>query len=426
MRFQRLDEWLAWLEQHHPREIELGLARVGTVARRLGLDRPSARVISVAGTNGKGSCVAACAALLGAAGLKVGAYTSPHIRHYSERIQIDGQPVTDAELCRVFAQIDAAAGDTSLTYFEFGTLAALWLFCQSGVDVMVLEVGLGGRLDAVNLLDADIGIVTSVDLDHQQWLGEDRDAIGREKAGIYRPERPALCADPAPPEGLLQAADERGVRPGLLGRHFGYEERDGQWHWWGGADGRSRLSLPSVPPLPGPSLAAALQAVTLLGYRLETLVDKADLAGLVLAGRYERRLWRGRELILDVGHNPAAARLLASRLAREAPRRTLALMAIMADKDAPGLFGPLVPQVDQWWCLSLPTQPRAAGPQVCADTLEELGAKVAGCGTVERALDWLTGASRPGDRLLVTGSFYTVAAVLSAIEGDAEDSEAKR
>ncbi|WP_084646156.1 bifunctional tetrahydrofolate synthase/dihydrofolate synthase [Marinimicrobium agarilyticum] len=415
MRFERLDDWLRWLESHHPTEIELGLTRIRVVAERLDLLTPSARVISVAGTNGKGSCVAACGALLQAAGCSVGTYTSPHLLRYNERVVIDGAFASDDELCQAFARIDEASPDISLTYFEFGTLAALDIFQRRRVDVMVLEVGLGGRLDAVNILDADVAIVTSVDLDHQAWLGNDRDSIGREKAGIYRAGRPALCADPAPPEGLLAAVAERGVQLQRLGTDFGFSSESEGWRWWGsGADDNAQSVTLPEPTLPWPSLAAALQAVAQLGFDASALAVSVGLSTLTLAGRYQRFDWRGRTVIMDVAHNPAAARHLASRLARETFPRTLALAAIMADKDRGATLAPLVAQVQHWWLAALPDVPRAATVDQLTLDLKTLGAEADGCGTLERAIDWLLSRSSPGDRIVVMGSFFTVGAALSA------------
>lgn len=415
MRFERLDDWLRWLESHHPTEIELGLTRIRVVAERLNLLTPSARVISVAGTNGKGSCVAACGALLKAAGCSVGTYTSPHLLRYNERVVVDGAFASDEELCQAFARIDEASPDISLTYFEFGTLAALDIFQRWQVDVIVLEVGLGGRLDAVNILDADVAIVTSIDLDHQAWLGSDRDSIGREKAGIYRSGRPALCADPLPPEGLLAVARERGVALQRVGIDFGFSSESRGWHWWGsGVDGGAQsLTLPE-PTLPWPSLASALQAVAQLGFDATALAGAAGLSTLTLAGRYQRFDWRGRTVIMDVAHNPAAARHLAERLARDRFPRTLALTAIMADKDRVATLAPLASQVQHWWLAALPDVPRAATTDQLAQDLKTLGVDADGCGTLAQAIDWLLLQSRPGDRIVVMGSFFTVGAAISA------------
>jgi len=433
MPLRSLDEWLTWLEGHHPKEIDLGLERTREVARRLGLLEPTAKVISVAGTNGKGSCVAACAALLERAGLRVGSYTSPHLLHYNERIRVQGRFATDAQICDAFTRIEQASRDISLTYFEYGTLAALAVFRQCQVDVMVLEVGLGGRLDAVNILDADMAIVTSVDLDHQDWLGQDRDAIGREKAGIYRPGRPALCADPSPPEGLRVAARERGVAVTFLGSdpeqsEAGYRLESGAWHCWGrlvqnSGSGAARFDVAgqTLPPLPLPSLAAALQAVACLGYDPAALDAAHTLSGLSLPGRYQRlRRW-GREFILDVAHNPAAARFLAGRLQDHGVRPRLVLVAMMADKDRRATLEPLVAMASTWWLASLAEFPRAASTELLRADLKSLGAEPVGCGTVSAGFDWLVKHTQEGDQIVIMGSFYTVAAALRCLESDAVD-----
>ncbi len=418
MRFERLNDWLHWLEGHHPTEIELSLERIRAVAERLHLLTPEARVISVAGTNGKGSCVAACSALLQAAGQRVGAYTSPHITHYGERVQVDGELVSDAELCSAFARIDAASLDISLTYFEFGTLAALLIFQDRAVDVMVLEVGLGGRLDAVNLIDADVAVVTSVALDHQAWLGDDRDSIGREKAGIYRAGKAALCADPNPPKGLLAAAQERGVELQLVGSHFGFDEGCGEqkkrWCWWGqGGDGQVQQCQLQRPLLPWPSLAAALQAVAQLGYNVEPLTQACALSQLTLPGRFQQRNWQGRTLVLDVAHNPAAAEHLASRLIAEfAAPRTHMVVGMMADKERVATMAPLLPLATDFWLVALPEVPRAATTEQLDKDLATLGAAAAGCGTLPEVMAMLKQDSQPGDRIVIMGSFHTVSAAL--------------
>ena len=231
MRFQTLDQWLAWQETAHRTAIDLGLERVGEVARRLGLTRPAAPVITIAGTNGKGSCVAYFEAIHQAAGRRVGAYTSPHLLRYNERVRVAGLPVTDEALCEAFARIDTARGDISLSYFEFGTLAALEVFRQQTVDVILLEVGLGGRLDAVNILDADLALITSIGLDHVEWLGEDRESIGREKAGIMRAGRPVVCGDREPPGAILAHAASVGATLYRIGEEFDVELGEGDWSW---------------------------------------------------------------------------------------------------------------------------------------------------------------------------------------------------
>lgn len=414
MRFDTLDAWLAWLEQHHAEEIDLGLDRIRQVAARLKLLEPSARVLTVAGTNGKGSCVAASAYLLRRAGLRVGVYTSPHFLHYCERICIDGVPVTEAEVCQSFAAIDAASSDISLTYFEFGTLAALDIFRRRGVDIMVLEVGLGGRLDAVNLLDPEVAVVTSIALDHQDWLGSDRDSIGREKAGIFRSNRPALCADPEPPEGLLEVARQLGASLRQLEQDFGFSTSEHGWRWWGRAADDSKLEFMDLPPalLPLPSLAAALQAFCLLGF--EPNRDWLnDLCQLSLPGRFQRLELQGREFILDVAHNPAAMAYLAGSLAAQpAVGKSHAVLAMMSDKDRRGSLKALQGEIDAWWLADLSCVTRAASLGQLKSDMAQLGLDVAGCGTVAALIEQLMAETEAGDRIVIMGSFYTVAAAL--------------
>lgn len=430
--FDTLDAWLSWLETQHPREIELGLERIREVARKLGLLKPQVQVVSIAGTNGKGSCVAAAAALLRQAGLKVGSYSSPHLRRYNERVQINAEPVSDQALCLAFERIAEATEslDVSLTYFEFGTLAALDIFRHRQVDIMVLEVGLGGRLDAVNLLDADVSVVTSVDLDHQEWLGPDRETIGREKAGIFRPDKPAICADAQPPESLIQAARTLGADWQCLGQSFGYhldsqQGPDKTWSWWGTHSSGQRLALTAMPcpALPMPSLAAALQLVAQLGYDPRALKAPQLLAELELPGRYQRLAWRGRRLVLDVAHNPAAARYLAQRLTLEDSRPVVALLAMMRDKDRPATIAALEGQVVHWWLADLPDLPRSASSDELRVDLESLGRVPLGCGTVAEGLEQLWQATQEGDRIVILGSFHTLAQVYQYLDLVCPDGE---
>lgn len=414
MRFDTLDAWLGWLEQRHPEEIDLGLERIRQVAERLELLQPRARVLTVAGTNGKGSCVAASAYLLRRAGLSVGVYTSPHLLHYAERICVDGVPASETEICQAFASIDAASADVSLTYFEFGTLAALDIFRRRGVDIMVLEVGLGGRLDAVNLLDPEISVVTSIALDHQDWLGSDRDSIGREKAGIFRAHRPAICADPEPPQGLLDVARQLHTPLRRIKQDFGFSLSDQGWRWWGRAGDNSELEFTHLPlsALPLPSLAAALQACCLLGLEL----NRDWLEGLCLLslpGRFQRFEFQEREFILDVAHNPAAMAYLAGRLtAQPATGKTHAVLAMMVDKDRLGSLEALRGEIDSWWLADLRSVARAASLDQLTSDLAQLGLEVAGCGTVAALVERLLAETIAGDRIVVMGSFYTVAAAL--------------
>ncbi len=247
MRFTTLADWLAWQETLHPNVIDLGLERVASVASRMGLGRPANTVITVAGTNGKGSCVALLESILDAAGYRVGVYSSPHLLRYNERVRVCGQEVDDAALCAAFERIDQARGATSLTYFEFGTLAALEIFAQADLDVAVLEVGLGGRLDAVNIVDADVALITSIDIDHVEWLGPDRESIGREKAGILRPAMPAVYGEADPPRSVLAQAESLAAPLHCLERDYRYSEATDSWDWRSDSNSYTGLPLPNLP-----------------------------------------------------------------------------------------------------------------------------------------------------------------------------------
>lgn len=428
-----LPAWLKWLEQSHSTEIDLGLERIRTVAERLQLLTPSARVITVAGTNGKGSCVAAIAALLRAAGLRVGVYTSPHLRHYNERIAIDEEFATDEEICAAFSAIATSCGDISLTYFEYGTLAALDIFRQRQVDVMVLEVGLGGRLDAVNILSADIAVITSIDLDHQDWLGHDREAIGAEKAGIVRPGCPLICADPAPPASIFSAVERTGAIYLGLNSVFGYEQNETSWRWWGQSATGDSIEITDLPAphLALPSLAAAIQVVVLAGVNLGQLdiPGQLDIGKIIselrLPGRFQSLLYEGVEVILDVAHNPAATAHLAQRL-RATPfnGRTVALLGMMIDKDRLTSIQQLAPVVDAWYLVDISTIGRAASTVQLTQDLHQLTLSPEGVGTVEECLAAARQTLTPQDRILVCGSFYTVAAALAVLEPSTDSGSA--
>ncbi|HSP00336.1 MAG TPA: bifunctional tetrahydrofolate synthase/dihydrofolate synthase, partial [Thioalkalivibrio sp.] len=312
MRFDTLEQWLAWQETLHPKAIDLGLERVARVAGRLGLLEPSHAVITVAGTNGKGSTVALLDAIYRAAGYRVCTYTSPHLLRYNERIRIHGALASDEALCRAFDAVDTARGEESLSYFEFGTLAALWLFWEAAPDVAILEVGLGGRLDAVNIIDSDVAVITSIGIDHEAWLGSDREVIGAEKAGVFRAARPAVCGDPRPPASIQRRALDLGAKLYMAGRDFSWQAAAlGQgWQWQGpGAVVLADLPLPALfGPIQLNNAASALTAVTLLQARLA--VSREALArGLQqvrLPGRFQQL--RDKPLvILDVAHNPQGA-----------------------------------------------------------------------------------------------------------------------
>jgi dihydrofolate synthase/folylpolyglutamate synthase len=410
-----LADWLARLEQLHPSAIELGLERVRRVRDALGL-APAFPCIIVGGTNGKGSTCAYLEAILGAAGYKTGLYTSPHLLRYNERVRIAGTEADDAQLVAAFEKIDAARGETSLTYFEFGTLAAMVQFIDAAVDVAILEVGLGGRLDAVNVFDADVAIVTSVDLDHMEYLGDSREKIGFEKAGIYRAGQPAICADPVPPASLITHATTIGADLRCVERDFSAQREGDCWAFRGRATTWPALPLPAMEgAYQLRNAAAALAALESVQGRLP-VSEAAIRQGLVTAqlpGRFQR-IARAPEVILDVAHNPEAARALAATLrAQPVPGRTLAVVGMLADKDAAGVISALADEIDAWWACA-PESPRARDAAALAAILHDHArdAPVRVQADVNAALAEARGAASEGDRILVFGSFYTVAAVL--------------
>lgn len=428
MRFTTLADWLRWQETLHPNAIALGLDRVQAVYQRLGGRSPAPIVITVAGTNGKGSSVALLAAILGAAGYRVGVYTSPHLHRYNERIRMAGEEATDGALCAAFERIDQARGDISLTYFEFGTLAALTLFADARLDVAVLEVGMGGRLDAVNIVDPDIALITPVDIDHADWLGDTRELIGREKAGILRAGRPAVCTDPAPPSNVIAHAAALASPLYCLGADFRPVPRAGGWDWVG-PQGR-RTSLP-LPALRGQhqldNAAGVVMVLSLLAERLpvgQTQL-RQGLLGVQLPGRFQV-LGGDVTRILDVTHNPHGARALAHQLhAHGCPGYTRAVVGMLADKDCAGVFTALREQVDEWHLASLGV-PRGAAAQALADVLHGvLAARAHGEGAsggagqeapavfcypdVASACAGAQARAHRGDRLVIFGSFHTVA-----------------
>jgi len=416
-----LADWLQCIESRHPAEIALGLERVRAVALRMGLTRPGARAITVGGTNGKGSCVAVTEALLLAAGERVGAYTSPHLRRYNERVRVQGREASEEALCAAFAAVEAARADVPLTYFEFGTLAALEIFREARVDWLVLEVGLGGRLDAVNLIDADVAVVTSVQIDHTEWLGSDRESIGREKAGIFRSARPAVCGDRVPPGSLRTAARTLGAPWFAVGEAFDCQRTaDGAWYWRG-TDAQGRVVDPGplvLPQLLEDNVACALQALVLAGQRLDSSLLRRELPRIALPGRYQRRRLAASDCVLDVAHNAAGVQCLAARLAAEPVRgRTLVLFAAMADKELDAMVSALAPLADGWLLCDLPAV-RAARATEVAGLLERCapGACVECAGGVSAAMARAAALLRESDRLVVCGSFHTVGPALDWLD----------
>ena len=423
-----LAAWLERIERLHPRQIELGLERVRLVAERMAL-RIEAISIIVGGTNGKGSTCAMLESILLAAGYRVGCYTSPHLMHFNERARINGEPASDEQLIEQFEAVEAARGDSSLTWFEFTTLAILRLFERSALDVLILEVGMGGRLDAVNIVDADCSIVTCIDIDHAEFLGDTREAIGFEKAHIYRPSRPAICTDPVPPQSLIDHASSIGADLWRFGQDFNYSGDRQQWSYGGRSQRRNSLAYPALRGanqlLNASGVLAALEA---LRARLPVSAQaiRQGLASVELPGRFQ--VLAGRPaVVLDVGHNPHAAAHLAANLDNMGffPY-TFAVFGMLADKDIDATISHLRSRVDHWLCVDL-SGPRGSSAADLAARLRKAGV-VPGEGVdAERTIScfaspreaFSAAQERAGenDRIVVFGSFLTVADVLAARGG---------
>lgn len=427
MSSRSLADWLSYLEQLHPTAIDMGLDRAREVAVRLGLGRPAPQVVTVTGTNGKGSTCAFIASLLADQGLTVGVYSSPHLLRYNERVSIGGEHASDADLCEAFAAVEAARGEISLTYFEMGTLAAFWLFERAGLDAAVLEVGLGGRLDAVNLIDADVSVVTNIGLDHADWLGDSRESVAFEKAGILRAGKPAVCGDLDPPAPLLQRAAELAAPLLLRGRDYNLTIHASGWDWQGVDVAGKPLTLSGLPllDLPMENAALALQAFALLGYGWEMERLAVALSNTRVTGRLDRRelSWNGKHLrlILDVGHNPHAACFLAGQLRkRPAEGRRLAVFGLLADKDLGGVVDALIPVIDEWAVTPLGSS-RSRSAEDLQAALIERGGWASLHGDVGQALQAQCEQAAEGDEILLFGSFYCVAEALEWLERHADN-----
>jgi|APLak6261669570_1056073.scaffolds.fasta_scaffold00009_28 dihydrofolate synthase/folylpolyglutamate synthase len=450
-RFDSLDAWLNWQEQLHPRPIDLGLERVAAVYRQLDLDRKKTPTVTVAGTNGKGSCIAFLEAIYRAQGYKVGAYTSPHILRYNERIRIDGQPVSDDAICQAFNRIDTIRGETSLSYFEFGTLAALELFSAANVDVRLLEVGLGGRLDAVNIVDSDAAVVTTIAIDHVDWLGHTEEAIGREKAGIFRGGVPAIIGDPQPPESLLDVALEKNARLMQIGQAFNYCKHQGGWDWY---TAECRLQNLPEPVFKGEhqfrNASAVLMAVTALqellpvddaairfGLQHAQLKGRFQLVGCNRSGQFAAlppSVGGGGDcagqfpghsspvggvgdipVLLDVGHNPQAVQTLIDYLQEAFPAVKIhAVFAMMKDKDIVGVLSIMRDHVDAWYLAPL-KNPRAASEELLKNYFQQLDIEKVSGGFADfsAAFNAARDNALPGELILVFGSFFLVSEYLS-------------
>ncbi len=414
MRFSTLQGWLDWQASLHPSAIELGLDRVAEVWRRLNPEQFSPVVITIAGTNGKGSSAALLESILLAAGYTVGCYTSPHLLRYNERIRVNGCEASDRAICDSFDRVDQARGGVSLTYFEFGTLAALDIFSSGSLDVVILEVGLGGRLDAVNILDPDVALITSIDIDHTEWLGGTREEIALEKAGILRARMPAVFGGANPPDALLERASELGVDLCLAGREFRYNRSPEQWSWTGRDTSHSGLPNPETGgEFIYRNSAAVLMALELLQGRLPLTSDaiKQGLRQLHIPGRFQR-LPGPVEVILDVAHNAEASRELAANLREmDCSGRTLALFSALADKDVVELVLPLIGLVDRWYIGEVSAE-RAASLDQLEQAVVSAGvdlSSIEGHADLSEAITKAMADVGTHDRLIVFGSFYTVA-----------------
>jgi dihydrofolate synthase/folylpolyglutamate synthase len=430
-----LAEWLTLQESVHPQSIDLGLERVTRVAHELGVAAPAFPVFTVAGTNGKGSVVAHLEALLRTLGVHPGVFTSPHLTRYNERIRLDGREVDDAQLIAAFERIEAVRAATTLTFFEYNTLAALLIFTQARVEVAVLEVGLGGRLDATNLVDADVAVLASVGFDHREWLGDTLELIGTEKAGIFRANRPAVLGTPQMPGTVYQAIRQVAAQPVVAERDFSWRIHPGGWDYAGLA-----LSLHSLPPsaLAGAiqyrNAATAIAALEALGAfsadrpgvarligRLEALDERvvaAALGRVHLPGRFQV-IPGAVEWILDIAHNEPAARVLAAQLGeRPLPNagargagRTLAVVGVLADKDVAGIGDALAPLIAHWILCTLPG-PRGLSAVQLAQRLALGEASVELVASVVEGCELARSEAKPGDRVVVCGSVYTVGPAL--------------
>lgn len=419
-----LDDWLAHIQCQHPRDIEMGLERVAEVAARLLRGRPARRVITVAGTNGKGSTVAFIEAIAAAAGHRVGSYTSPHLLRYNERVRIDGTDATDVQLANAFERVETARGGVALTYFEFGTLAALDLFAGASLDLAVLEVGLGGRLDAVNLLDADVAVITTVDLDHQDWLGPDREAIGREKAGIMRSGRPVVLGETDPPASVLRHAYRIGAFAIRGGSDYRIETGPAHWTW---REPGFKVDLP-WPRLQAPAqlhnAAAAIAALRASRLRLSRAALCEGVAAASVRGRLQTlEAPSGACVVLDVGHNPQAAAQIALWLAGQpGGGRCRIVLGMLSDKDVGAVAALIAPYATGWWLAGLEAETDRG---LSAEALGRWVRPHAGAApvrlaaTVAQALAEACAGTGARERVLVLGSFFTVAAALRALQDGA-------
>jgi len=415
-----LTEWLTWIKSLHSKEIDLSLERTAQVAEKLGLLRPVCPVVTVAGTNGKGSCVAGIEAITLTAGYKVGAFTTPFLLRYNEQVRLQGEPVADPILCEAFEEIAEACGQVTLTPFEFGTLAALVIFKKAKLDLWILEVGMGGRWDAVNVISADIALITSIAIDHVDWLGNTRDAIGYQKAGIFRRNKPAIYGDFQPPQSVLDYADTLETPLFLQGQQFSFVEKETTWNWWSEQTKLDNLPLSSLTLQ---NMSTVLMAIELLQKKLPVPHSAIELAltKVMLPGRIQV-IPGDITRILDVSHNPAAVELLA-RYLRKNPctGKTYAVFSMLGDKDIVEAIRSIQDAIDYWYVAPLAIE-RAASSAVMAYAFRKLKLKnvafyqsiveASRAAEQQAALDAGSSSLRIGNRVIVFGSFHTVSEVI--------------
>ena len=419
-RFHMLEDWLSWQQDLHFTAIDLGLERCRAVAEKMGLLNPEFIVISVAGTNGKGSSVTMLDMILRHAGYLTGKYTSPHLLKYNERICTNGLEVEDEQLCRAFDRVDRARAGISLSYFEFGTLAALEIFKQQQVEIGILEVGLGGRLDAVNILDADAALITSIDVDHENWLGYNRNSVGREKAGILRAGKPAVCSDPSPPQSITEYADDAGVELELLNMDYSYQIKNSVWDWKAGS--LQYLGLPKPDVYNDCQLQNAAGVIMLLKTMSNQIEVREDA---IISAMKDFRL-QGRfqiipgvvPYVLDVAHNVQAAKLLVSNLQKlDVNGKTHCVIGMQKDKNHGSIFEELDKIVDVWHLVDLPAENTASAAYL-AEKLQTSAKpqEMYQFDYADKALEFASENTMAGDRILVTGSFLTVNAVTNWLQ----------
>lgn len=402
-----LDHWLTYLEQIHPSNIELGLERVAKVLKSLQLDFGERVLVTVAGTNGKGTTCALIEHAILASKKSVAVFSSPHLLDYRERVRVAGDMLPEKAHCEAFLKVEQARGDIPLTYFEFGTLAALQLMYESDAKYLLLEVGLGGRLDAINIVDPDIAVITSIDLDHQDWLGNTRELIAIEKAGIFRANIPAIIGEQNPPSTLVEAAFEYQVTALWQSKNFDFQIDSQGFHWQGA---NTRYDNLPVPNIPAQNASTALQVLETLGIKLDTKSMAQVFAQTCLPGR--RQVVQNNPLVmLDVAHNPQATRLLASDIRNMRHKRVIAVVAMLADKDIEATLAPMLPVVLDWYCASLDV-PRGAKASTLVSAVLPSEQKVLDYESVELAYQCALDAANEEDFVIVFGSFFTVTNVL--------------